>query len=1163
MKLLRTAGLLLLLVIFCSVAQYALADTFPSWVRVTQENSTSLFDGKFNDGTVAAIRFILSDHADSVLVRIKSGQTVIRTIKGVNFAIGDTSVIWNGKTDAGATVRDGSYSIQITTYDKGHSAYTELAYPDASGLSTRGVSVVTNPALKNFGMIYGADNGGIQGATVGITRFTADVNPWGNSKGVAKLNNTGATVGPSELRHSPHADKDGYVYLVGRTNKQVYRFHTDTVNVALVDTGYGTWYPYGLAIREETNGKSIAVVVNNTSSASALGTDSKILRFRLNSPSATYFGAKDTLIAGRSQVIFWDAVFGRDSVLYATFTSPTDSYRPGIAKFNLAGKTLPLTMADTLWTVRADSGRSATCTIYFGAATNGSQDVLYFVNARIASGNPPLTPAVEGIYAVTNLNSATPTKTFAYPDKQNNATIAKSAVVTDAVGNIIYFENSNEEIALISPPTGPNTFTLNSPTTIGVLNSETIAAVRVDANKDFQPDRLNQTVTVIGIVNSVNTTASANRFLYSIQDETGGIVITKGSETGGGTVYTIGDRVAATGTVSFSRGTTQLNINNVATDVVFMDSNNPVVPITLTIDQLLANPELYESRYIEIKNVAKAAGSVAWPAAGSDANMTITDGYSNLILRLDLDTDIDGQPEPAYPINVRGVVAQYTSSATVYNDGYEIQPNYYADITANVAAPPNPHFSLLSPANGSTVWVGNAGLTFQWRKAVDLNGDALIYQWSPIGFTPVTSGNAAKDTFLVRTGAQLLNYLGTKDTLDLRWTVLTKDPSNPAVANVDTFTVRLVRWQSYSLSDWGFVGDGRINNWKFTPGTVAGNATISGTAPNTRWTSIRGGFTGAVKPGPGQALVVTGKMEFVGGGFESAGSLRFGIFYTESAGTLIKTNVDSTRWSGTETYTSGYLFIPPSGTSGAANWSGLSQQGTFGAVVNGAWLQNDYPAAAAGRLTSNYVLGQNLQTPANAVGGAGVYSFVISVAPQASGASKVGITLTKSDKSYSFTAQAMDSQNPLATDKFNGVAFTLDRNFLTTAMKLTEVKVDIVDSVAIPLGRVATAVEGVTEVPKEFALMQNYPNPFNPSTTIRFSLPVASHVTLRVFNMLGQEVVTLVDEVHEAGYLQTVWNGKNLTGNAVASGMYVYRIDAKAVSSDKRFVSVNKMMMLK
>jgi hypothetical protein len=395
------------------------------------------------------------------------------------------------------------------------------------------------------------------------------------------------------------------------------------------------------------------------------------------------------------------------------------------------------------------------------------------------------------------------------------------------------------------------------------------------------------------------------------------------------------------------------------------------------------------------------------------------------------------------------------------------------------------------------------------------------------------------------------------------------DNANYQLWIADEYNFRVLRFdigaptpfQSFFVSDWGFVGAGRINNWKFTPG-AAGNATIAGTTPNDRWTSIRGGFVDAVTPAVGKALVVTGKMEFVGGGFTAPGSLRFGLFYSENAGTLIKTNPDSTRWSGTETYASGYLFIPPSGNSGLATWAGLNQQGSMGAVVNGAWLHNDYPAAGAGRLTSNYVLGQTLQTPANAVPGAGVYNFVLSVAPRANGTSKVTVSLANSTKSYSFAAQAIDANKPLATDKFNSVNFTLDINPAITGLKLTEVKVDLVDTAAVPVGKV-TGVEGESAVPQEFALMQNYPNPFNPSTTIRFSLPVASHVTLRVFNMLGQEVVTLLDEVREAGSLQTVWNGKSLSGTAVASGMYVYRIDATSLSGEKRFVSANKMLLLK
>ena len=397
------------------------------------------------------------------------------------------------------------------------------------------------------------------------------------------------------------------------------------------------------------------------------------------------------------------------------------------------------------------------------------------------------------------------------------------------------------------------------------------------------------------------------------------------------------------------------------------------------------------------------------------------------------------------------------------------------------------------------------------------------------------------------------------------------DNANYQLWIADEYNFRVLRFdmgaplpfQSFNITDWGFVGGGRINNWTFTPGTAAGSATISGTAPNYRWTSIRGGFVDAVQPPVGKALVVTGKMEFVGGAFTSPGSLRFGLFYSENAGTIVKTNVDSTRWSGTETYTSGYLFIPPSGTNGLATWSGLNQQGSAGAVVNGAWLQNDYPAAGPGRLTYSYILGQTLQTPANAAGGAGVYNFVLSVAPRANGTSKVTVSLANSGKTYSFAGQYIDAASPRATDKFNSVNFTLDGGTTTTSIKFTEVKVDQLDTAAVPVGKM-TGVEDVAgATPTEFALLQNYPNPFNPSTTIRFSLPVASHVTLRVFNMLGQEVATLLDEVRGAGNLQTVWNGKSLSGNAVASGMYVYRIDATSVSGDKRFVSACKMLLLK
>jgi hypothetical protein len=79
-------------------------------------------------------------------------------------------------------------------------------------------------------------------------------------------------------------------------------------------------------------------------------------------------------------------------------------------------------------------------------------------------------------------------------------------------------------------------------------------------------------------------------------------------------------------------------------------------------------------------------------------------------------------------------------------------------------------------------------------------------------------------------------------------------------------------------------------------------------------------------------------------------------------------------------------------------------------------------------------------------------------------------------------------------------------------------------------------------IPETFALQQNYPNPFNPVTTIRFDLPVSSQVKLIVYNILGQEVRTLANDVYSAGRHYVLWDGRNHLGHTVSSGIYLYRI---------------------
>ncbi len=96
---------------------------------------------------------------------------------------------------------------------------------------------------------------------------------------------------------------------------------------------------------------------------------------------------------------------------------------------------------------------------------------------------------------------------------------------------------------------------------------------------------------------------------------------------------------------------------------------------------------------------------------------------------------------------------------------------------------------------------------------------------------------------------------------------------------------------------------------------------------------------------------------------------------------------------------------------------------------------------------------------------------------------------------------------------------------------------------------VVTSIAEHGDVPIEYALQQNYPNPFNPSTTIRYGLPNRSHVTLTVFNTLGQQTAILQNGEQEAGYHEVQFDGKNLS-----SGVYFYRIQAGDFMATRRLL---------
>jgi len=112
--------------------------------------------------------------------------------------------------------------------------------------------------------------------------------------------------------------------------------------------------------------------------------------------------------------------------------------------------------------------------------------------------------------------------------------------------------------------------------------------------------------------------------------------------------------------------------------------------------------------------------------------------------------------------------------------------------------------------------------------------------------------------------------------------------------------------------------------------------------------------------------------------------------------------------------------------------------------------------------------------------------------------------------------------------------------------------------------RDAAAIDPVIEqIPTEFALSQNYPNPFNPTTTIQFDLPEQSMVTLKIYNMLGQEVATLLNREEIAAGTEEL----EFDASSLSSGVYLYRVVAESVNDDgavsQTYTQVKKMVLMK
>ena len=188
-------------------------------------------------------------------------------------------------------------------------------------------------------------------------------------------------------------------------------------------------------------------------------------------------------------------------------------------------------------------------------------------------------------------------------------------------------------------------------------------------------------------------------------------------------------------------------------------------------------------------------------------------------------------------------------------------------------------------------------------------------------------------------------------------------------------------------------------------------------------------------------------------------------------------------------------------------------------------------------------------------GAAGIVAVNFSSTPQ-------DVTLSLSSSVLDPTI--LDGKSYVLSDLYNDTSFPVTFSGGAASIRLSLkaygssvcVLADSVKRLNLPV-LVAVKRDLAASLPTEFILHQNYPNPFNPTTTIAYDLPSQSNVTLRVFNILGEEVVALAQGRQEQGRHVVQWNGVAASGLSCSSGVYLLRLEAGNNASVKR------MMLLK
>ncbi|MEN3037997.1 MAG: FlgD immunoglobulin-like domain containing protein, partial [Candidatus Kryptonium sp.] len=670
----------------------AFADVYASNIRFTNPDGRTPFDRSFADRTGVLIWFTLNDSASVVEVKIRqaTASTYIKTIRAYNLRFGENNVYWDGTDDSGIPVPAGSWVVEVTARQLGgYTAWTQVwenpVYRvDGTGLSNRDIDINKDPNSKNFGFIYITES-----TTTYQYNRMIKVSAYGSF--ITEFDRSPTFINSSFDPWHLAIARDGRTYVTYNTLRQI-RVYSDVV---LVDSFSVPFAPRGINVYDTV------IFVTGDKYIYRIGKVGKAILSRDSLPGVGFF--RDIAIDDSGYVF---VAGGASSSVFRKI------YR---FKSGATGLTVldSVELPDNVTHIVIYSGSNLTTNV---------DDILY---ARAIGAN-------GGVFKVS----------FNPPSQERlipvTSTSGSHAIAVDVVGNIYYANPSQEWIRMYAPPNGPNSFTTRAPDTLFVTASGkaaklvTLAEARKDENNDYIPDYkvTGDTLLVYGVVTSPNYTASAGNTSYYIQDETAGLNVFR---SGVVLNFDLGDYIMVIGKMEIFRGLTEIiPLTADTTSIKVLWKNHPLpTPRKLTVAEFLANFERYEGQLIRLDSLWKSTTSPAWPTSGRDANMIFT-SYARtetLTVRIDRDTDIDGQPEPRYPVSIIGIATQYTAGDAVYTGGYQISPRYYASDFITINLPPSA-VTLVSPGDSAFVRILSTDtIRFVWNRARDGNvpEDTLTY----------------------------------------------------------------------------------------------------------------------------------------------------------------------------------------------------------------------------------------------------------------------------------------------------------------------------------------------------------------------------------------------------------------------------------------------------